>query len=499
MRGELQRKSLINPILLLIMSGDFNACSPRFIVQPIARLATPFRGAGVPKVVQEPSTSSTSVRTVTFADHRRQQRGATAKGGPSAKRQVNDWDLSTHQRQLSPVPEGEEESSEFELELHAQGTIDSDSEGESATGGTASGDEETARLENQIKQQKRLIAAAEKKARLQKELDMVNQRLQAIQKPRVNHTGHIGQSNHGRAGREPGSDEHDYVRQALHMDEGRRGDSRPFASMDHNKPFSQGKSDTEEFGFISNFMSKFDPDNIESVTSSSSDSDGRHTKKSKGKKSKKNKSGMYAKATDHVARRQIWPHLALGDEYPGKRLTFKSLDFPLYVAGELEIITCTSQKISDTERRGRLHLLKAISYLHKHADWDMVRDIYASILNRVEQGLLSWEQPGEFHQQINWLVTKKSMERYQSKTKGAGSQAKSSGTGQKKKDEGIWYCRAFNVGSCEESGDHSGKLMGRFVTLRHICGKCWIADKVQRRHSETSPECPARFRSVEQD
>ena len=52
-------------------------------------------------------------------------------------------------------------------------------------------------------------------------------------------------------------------------------------------------------------------------------------------------------ATDHVVNPQIWPQTNLQYEYVSKGVTFQQLDFKLFVAGELEIIS--SKNIGDKE------------------------------------------------------------------------------------------------------------------------------------------------------
>ena len=61
-----------------------------------------------------------------------------------------------------------------------------------------------------------------------------------------------------------------------------------------------------------------------------------HKKK---KKKKKKKSGINAKASDRVRNTQKWPHSHLQFENVNKQVKFDELDFKLFVAGELEIIS----------------------------------------------------------------------------------------------------------------------------------------------------------------
>ena len=65
---------------------------------------------------------------------------------------------------------------------------------------------------------------------------------------------------------------------------------------------------------------------------------------------------MVAMATDHVVNPQIWPQTNLQYEYVSKGVTFQQLDFKLFVARELEIIS--SKNIGDKEKKARVALLK---------------------------------------------------------------------------------------------------------------------------------------------
>ena len=63
-------------------------------------------------------------------------------------------------------------------------------------------------------------------------------------------------------------------------------------------------------------------------------------KKSKKKRrTSKKKSGVANKASDKVKIPQIWPHSKLQYEFVSENVPFKKLDFNMFVAGELEILT----------------------------------------------------------------------------------------------------------------------------------------------------------------
>ncbi len=55
------------------------------------------------------------------------------------------------------------------------------------------------------------------------------------------------------------------------------------------------------------------------------------------------RSGINGKAVDRVIHPQIWPQAALQGEYVSQNIKFADLDFRLFSAGELEIITSSGQ------------------------------------------------------------------------------------------------------------------------------------------------------------
>ena len=107
-------------------------------------------------------------------------------------------------------------------------------------------------------------------------------------------------------------------------------------------------------------LSDTETDSSESSSSSdsffdSSDESVSDSKKKKQKHKKKKKPGINAKASDRVRNPQKWPHSHLQFEYVNKQVKYDELDFKLFVAGELEIIS--DPELSSAERSGRLTLL----------------------------------------------------------------------------------------------------------------------------------------------
>lgn len=199
---------------------------------------------------------------------------------------------------------------------------------------------------------------------------------------------------------------------------------------------------------------------------------------------KKYRSGIAQRASDRVESPQLWPHVALMGEFITQNVTFQDLDFRLFVAGELEIVT--SAQISDTQRAGRLHLIKQLAYLHGGYSWEVLRSVYAAILSRIEVNNLSWSQwNSEFVHQIQWALVRQQMDSRAGKAAGKSNVSKS-----RADNEEILFCRDYNRASCSKGDSHAGAHKGRRVTLLHICAKCWLTDRVRRAHPEKDTQCP---------
>ncbi len=205
-----------------------------------------------------------------------------------------------------------------------------------------------------------------------------------------------------------------------------------------------------------------------------------------------NKSGIVAKAQDHVIQPQLWPHIMLQD----KDLAFKDIDFRGLVAGELEIVTATHSPtgayISQTEKSGRLLFLKHISYLLANYKWELVREVYADILRKIELGYLGWDFTNpDLRSEIQWAVTNR-LGAFANKNSNATSNKRASQGG---KSDKVWWCREYQFNDCTLKAPHSSSVQGRQVSVLHICAKCYIKDKIQAPHRELSDDCPNRTRT----
>ena len=193
------------------------------------------------------------------------------------------------------------------------------------------------------------------------------------------------------------------------------------------------------------------------------------------------KSGIFDKSVNHISNKQQWPHLWLRDEYPGKNLTFMDLDFKLFVAGELEIIS--SESVPHIERQARTHLLKTLTYMHRSCEWEFIRDIYIAMMNELETGHLRWDQYDTlFQSKVQWLVTKLMVDKSHKPKKASKG---------KQPNADVFFCRRYNAGNCAESKDHPGTARdGRKIMWRHICGTCFVKRKEQNVHREFTADCP---------
>ena len=82
------------------------------------------------------------------------------------------------------------------------------------------------------------------------------------------------------------------------------------------------------------------------------------------------------------------------------------------------------------------------------------------------------------------------------KTASSSALANESGNGPRpqkggnKNQQETFFCSTYQRDQCWYEGAHQGKYNGRMVTRQHICAACWLKDKVQANHPESSKECP---------
>ena len=253
-------------------------------------------------------------------------------------------------------------------------------------------------------------------------------------------------------------------------------DNEDSESCDNKKSKRVSRSKT-------NRSSKFNYSSSEaSDSSSNSDSDNSSASNSSSSKRKKKnkrkvKSNMVAKASDDVVNPQTWPQTSLQYEYINKSISFQDLDFKLFVAGELETIGL--KKITSTERKGRLSLLKKIVYYSSIYTWKALLDFYAAFVRQIELGKKTWkDDPVDIEVP---LLSKHVKQDYGKKSNYPKKDLKA---------PSVWYCAAFQRNKCTKSSPHNTNIRGTDREVHHICAACYRIDKVKSGHPECSPACP---------
>ena len=226
-------------------------------------------------------------------------------------------------------------------------------------------------------------------------------------------------------------------------------------------------------------LSESDSELTSSVSDSDTDSSSSVDKKKikKIKKSNNKKSGMVAMATDHVVNPQIWPQTNLQYEYVNKGVTFQQLDFKLFVAGELEIIS--SKNIGDKEKKARVALLKQIVYYSSVYHWKALLEFYAAFVRQIESGQRSW---GDSSVDLEVPILSKHVKQDFNKSNNTFKKDNKYPT--------VWYCFLYQKNKCSMNSPHSVMIRGVNREVRHFCATCYKVEKIQRVHPESSSACP---------
>jgi hypothetical protein len=126
----------------------------------------------------------------------------------------------------------------------------------------------------------------------------------------------------------------------------------------------------------------------------------------------------------------------------------------LFVAGELEIIS--GNKISDKEKKGRIKLLKKISYVYELYEWKGIKKLYAHIIRQIENGLADWTH--DFSEVETHLLIKYAKKKIA------------------KKDEKVFYRPFYQRKKCSQSNSHYEKIKEIDRYLQHICATCYMKE-----------------------
>lgn len=212
----------------------------------------------------------------------------------------------------------------------------------------------------------------------------------------------------------------------------------------------------------------------------------RQQKKKKKKKHHKKKSGINAKSSDKVKFPQKWPHAHLQFEFVNKQVKFDELDFKLFIAGELEIIS--GERLPNAEKSGRINLLKKIIYYSSSYEFKGLKAFYAAWLREIELGKKTWSDDS---QQIESAILSKYLRLQKGlPNKNSKDFSKQSEKKNKSTEEKTWFCSPYQRNKCQHKGNHLVVIKGEQRLALHICATCWQKDKIQLSHPECSTSCP---------
>ena len=167
-------------------------------------------------------------------------------------------------------------------------------------------------------------------------------------------------------------------------------------------------------------------------------------------------------------------------------MKFEDLDYRLFIAGELEVISESS--ISSLERQGRINLLKKIVYYTGTYNIKGLKAFYAAWLREIELGKKTWlDDPTQIETAIltKYLKSNKPTT-FQSKK----STPKSSVDEADKSNDKVWFCNLFQRNKCPHKSSHMIVHKNQAKLSQHICATCWQKDKLKLPHPESSSSCP---------
>ena len=111
-----------------------------------------------------------------------------------------------------------------------------------------------------------------------------------------------------------------------------------------------------------------------------------------------------------------------------------------FVAGTAKILQLS--EITGSERSGRLRHLEVTMSLARFYNWSAIRTMYASVLEDIQYGVLSWQDDMKTYQQA--ILSPLELVKTDVRTSGSVPDKKAT-----KQDSGI--CRKFNWETCSRS------------------------------------------------
>lgn len=120
-------------------------------------------------------------------------------------------------------------------------------------------------------------------------------------------------------------------------------------------------------------------------------------------------------------------------------------------------------------------------------NWQAVKDFYASVLHKLEQGSLDWgslDLPA-----LEMAIMSRASLSYVGTSKQPSYPSNTQQSGQSQQ---VYFCAGYQKGKCWKDGPHTDLVKGKEVQVQHICAKCWLNGKKLKNHQENSNDCPLR-------
>ena len=209
-----------------------------------------------------------------------------------------------------------------------------------------------------------------------------------------------------------------------------------------------------------------------------------------GKNDKKLVSGRITKPDESDIKKQVkYAHEKLDPRHVKDRV-FDKLDFPLLIAGELEL--ASRPEISMEERVARVEIAKTLCYHKLYLNDEDLRTGYDSVLKTVEQGQEVWSSKLasnlnnhlEFRANVAWREKIDKVTNGNKKKDSVSDTSKSDlGSVSEEAEPKLIYCMDFNKGICSNQKSHYGKWKGKKLMKWHVCKACLKNSEIKN-HAE---------------